>query len=597
MVGRVRVAFAVVVLALAVSSIIILALSSTQVTPKPFLTRRGFGYELSYFNVSTLNHPVVIFRGFMGSAPVPFTISLFAITPRHMYTIGYYSGYGLVTVNLTGSLIRYIAGRWVSEFNGAFSPSLIAFITYGEGNRTWTVIATIPYNPGWVINQKPVEITVNAYFSAVKPAIVMPIRAVDPRHVGSLANAAIGNIIRPSMLTPPPGGASGSVYGYTYVGSCIGNSNIAPPPPPQNPPSCYGLQCYYWSLQQCSEFNGSIPLLFVGWSQNAIQSINGIFIDDITGTAQSGSGLFGTLNNSGALVLVGPTYTFSQSYIIESPIGSQVCIVYGPSLTFTEGICPANNVGSPIYYVPSSGFFYIGLPGYVAYVAFQEYYSNGLYTIPMNNWANGTEPLSLLPSDFITVGNYLFVYPYIDVGNGSITGEFTGILYLYNTYNQLIINLDDGYYYWSGAQGSECSSPPYGYQELSSNLAYVEYSLSNIMTTYQPNPVGIVYLLGSLLLGAYTGGSSTIVNYVITGLNEALTIAGSFINTNLVNQNQFSIGANVYVYFNPSSSTSFYITLIGSPQATNPSGSSSVYPSGMIVNASDYYLGVLECNT
>ena len=78
------------------------------------------------------------------------------------------------------------------------------------------------------------------------------------------------------------------------------------------------------------------------------------------------------------------------------------------------------------------------------------------------------------------------------------------------------------------------------------------------MTTYQPNPVGIVYLLGSLLLGAYTGGSSTIVNYVITGLNEALTIAGSFINTNLVNQNQFSIGANVYVYFNPSSSTSFY---------------------------------------
>ncbi|MFP3234657.1 MAG: hypothetical protein RXR08_13720, partial [Sulfolobaceae archaeon] len=43
-----------------------------------------------------------------------------------------------------------------------FSPSLIAFITYGEGNRTWTVIATIPYNPGWVINQKPVEITVTS---------------------------------------------------------------------------------------------------------------------------------------------------------------------------------------------------------------------------------------------------------------------------------------------------------------------------------------------------------------------------------------------------------------------------------------------------
>jgi hypothetical protein len=441
------------------------------------------------------------------------------------------------------------------------------------------VITAIPYKPSWVVSQEPIEITVNANFTAVKPAIVMP-------------------VTKPTGTTQskPTNGLNSDPFGYTYVGSCIGNPYVAYPPPPPQPPR--GAYDYYWVLQQCSEFEGPIPLLFVGWSQNAIQSISGIFISNIGGTAQSGSGLFGTLNDSGALVLVGPTITFSQSYTIEMPNGnSQVCVVYGPSLTFTGGYCPANNIGSPIYYVPSSGFFYIGLPGNVSYVAFQEYESNYGYSTPQNVWANGTEPLSLLPSDFSTAGNGLFVYPYIDVGNGSITGMFTGILYLYNTYNQLVINLDYGYN--SIANESACSSPQYIYENLSSNLAYVEYRLSDIMTTYQPNPVGIAFLLGSLLLGAFVGGAPSIVGYVIFGLKTALTIAQVFIHANLVNQNQFSIGANVYVYFNPSSSSSFYITLIGSPQATSPSGSSSIYPMGMIINATNYYLGFYppECNT
>jgi hypothetical protein len=571
-----RTSLAVVILALAVVSIAVLALVQTPVVPKPFMTLHGLGYEVDYYNVSTFNYPVIVFRGFMNGEPVFFTVSLFAMAPSHIYTVGYYSGYGSVVVNLTGSLVRYIASRWVSEFNGALNPSLIAFITYGEGNKTWTVITAIPYKPSWVVSREPIEITVNANFTAVRLVIAVPMT----KPIGTTQ----------SDSTNGPGS---DPFGYTYVGSCMGNANVYPPPPPQSSPSCgkYGTQCYYWALQQCSAFKGPIPLFFVGCSQNAIQSISSIVINNIGGTAQSGSELFGTLNDSGALVLVGPTYTFSQSYTIEMPNGnSQVCVVYGPSLTFTGGVCPANNIASPIYYVPSSGFFYIGLPGNVSYVAFQEY--EGGYG-PLDNWANGTEPLSLLPSDFSTAGNGLFVYPYIDVGNGSITGMFTGILYLYNTYNQLVINLDYGYN--SIANESACSSPQYIYESLSSNLAYVEYRLSDIMTTYQPNPVDIAFLLGSLLLGAFTVGAPSIVGYVIFSLKTALTIAEVFIHANLVNQNQFSIGANVYVYFNPSSSSSFYITLIGSPQATSPSGSSSIYPMGIIINASNYYLGLREC--
>jgi hypothetical protein len=565
---RVRALLVVVVLALAVFSVVVLALVQTPVVPKPFMTLRGLGYLVDYYGVSAFNYPVIVFRGFMNGEPVFFTVSLFAMAPNHIYTVGYYSGYGSVVVNLTGSLVRYIASRWVSEFNGALNPSLIAFITYGEGNKTWTVITAIPYKPSWVVSREPIEITVNANFTAVRPVIAVPVT----KPIGTTQ----------SDSTNGPGS---DPFGYTYVGSCMGNANVYPPPPPQSPPSCgkYGTQCYYWALQQCSAFEGPIPLFFVGWSQNAIQSISSIVINNIDGTAQSGSGLFGTLNDSGNLVLVGPTYTFSQSYTIEMPNGlSGVNITYGPSLTQTTSI------GLPglVYTVPSSGFFYIGLPGNVSYVAFQEYESNYGYSTPQNVWANGTEPLSLSPKDF--AGNYLLVYPYIDVGNGSITGMFAKVLHAYEMRRQLVVSLDDGYN--SVANVSACPSPLYGYQELTGNLAFVEYTLGNAITTYSPRPVNIASLLELLLPGVYVGEVPTIVGHLIIGPGTASTIAGVFIDTN-----HLLIGANVYVNFNPSLSSSFYITLIGSPQATSPVGSSSIYPMGMIINASNYYLGLREC--
>jgi len=459
-------------------------------------------------------------------------------------------------------LVRYIASRWVSEFNGALNPSLIAFITYGEGNKSWTVIAAIPYKPSWVVSREPIEITVNANFTAVKPAIVMPVT----KPTGTTQNN-------------PTNGLNSDPFGYTYEGSCIGNPNVTYPPPPSLPPR--GPYDYYWVLQQCSEFEGPIPLLFVGWSQNAIQNVNSIVINNIGGTAQSGSGLFGTVNESGNLVLVGPTYTFSQSYTIEMANGlSGVNITYGSSLTQTISYM---TIPALMYTVPSSGYFYVGLPGRIAYVAFQEYLDDE----PLNNWANGTEPLSLLPEDFFA-GNYLLVYPYIDVGNGSITGMFAEVLHAYEMRRQLVVSLDDGYN--SVANVSACLSPLYGYQELTGNLAFVEYTLGNAITTYSPRPVNIAPLLESLLPGVYVGEAPTIVGHLITGPGTASTIAGAFIDTN-----HLLIGANVYVNFNPSSSSSFYITLIGSPQATNPGGSSSIYPMGMIINATNYYLGLREC--
>ncbi len=200
-----------------------------------------------------------------------------------------------------------------------------------------------------------------------------------------------------------------------------------------------------------------MPLIFVGWSANALQNINSILINNIGGgTAQSGSGLFGVLNESGinvpnGLVLVGgPTYTFSNTYIIELPnaIGN-VFIEYGP---LNEEI----TTGNVYYSVPSNGFFYVGLPSYVAYVAFQEYEIAPGLSEPTGFWANGTESLAPLESDFN--GQYLYVYPYLDVGNGSMTGVFNGVVYMYQNYGQLLINLLDTYMYKQGLGWSPCSN-------------------------------------------------------------------------------------------------------------------------------------------
>ena len=262
---------------------------------------------------------------------------------------------------------------------------------------------------------------------------------------------------------------------------------------------------------------------------------------------------------------------------------SGVNITYGSSLTQTTSI------GLPglVCTVPSSGFFYIGLSGRIAYVAFQEYLNDE----PLNNWANGTEPLSLLPQDFFD-NKYLYVYPYIDVGNGSITGMFTGVLAILQQYGELVVNLYDDFYY-SGGSGSPLCGSSMG----ATGPNYIEYTLSSVVNTYSPNPVGIGFELGSLIAGAVFWGIPDIPEVLGIGIESALTVAHAILAPNLVNNNQFSINANVYIYWQPSSQ--FYVTLIGSPEITSLAGSQNVYPMGLIVNYSQPYLNYLvgaQCN-
>ena len=111
------------------------------------MTLTGQAYEINYYNVTTLPTPTLIIHGYMNGVPVPFTVSLFAITPRKIYTVGYYYGVGTVSISLTNAIMSKVANTWLIEYGDNAMPSLMAFITYGSNNETWTVIMAILYNP------------------------------------------------------------------------------------------------------------------------------------------------------------------------------------------------------------------------------------------------------------------------------------------------------------------------------------------------------------------------------------------------------------------------------------------------------------------
>ena len=179
------------------------------------------------------------------------------------------------------------------------------------------------------------------------------------------------------------------------------------------------------------------------------------------------------INVSNGLVIVNPTYTLSNTYTIEMPNEiSGVGITHGPLNEETIDT-------ALIYTVPNGGFFYIGLPSYVAYVTFQEYEAASSYSKPTGFWINGMQTLAPLPTDFS--GSYLYVYPYLDIGNGSITSFFLGILHAVRKYGKILINLDDAYSTVSPYCGPAPSSTGY-----SGKRYYMECTLSLAAATYSP---------------------------------------------------------------------------------------------------------------
>ncbi|GAB6943745.1 hypothetical protein JCM14467A_05270 [Vulcanisaeta sp. JCM 14467] len=563
------------ILAAAALSIAFITLAQAQVQPKPFMTLKGETTRIDYYNMSSITAPTLVIRAYLNNTPAPITVSLFAFTPTKIYTIGYYYGVGAVTINLTNPLMTNVASAW--KVAGLW-PSLLAFITY-TSNETHTIrfmILAIPYNPSWIISREHIAIMASVNLTMAKP---LPI----PRNLTKLT----------TTLTTNAKANASDPYGYTYVGSCMGNST---PWSPFSLPYFPGLGATGWQLESCYEFEGPIPLFFVSWGSgiwdNGVTKM-GVIMSN--GQVQAGSGFYASYaiyNTSGYYIMSttsnGPTITFSQSanmYLYSTSCGY---IIGGVSIHYGNSLSESCGSTSVKYYVPGSGTIYIGPSGYVAAVTYYYCSFQGDTCTP-TYIANGTMVLGVTS---LISGN-LYVYPYLDIGNGSVTNNLA-VLINQGLAGEAFSVLDGQYISYNPSAESSptyvqaCSNAP---TPSSMSSSVVEYNLQKVLVTYNP---------GIPAWGAGIGGvlAEIIVEYIFDELppvvGPLIGFAVSYI-LNYLTSSTATIYQNyvVNIFTNPDTSWQFYTTFVGSPAITASSGNEYYWPTGIVINGSGYYLDYL----
>jgi len=544
------------IMAMAVTMTLIISQSITRLMPfkvikTPYLTTE-------YFNHST-SAPQLIIKAYLHGKPINATVSLFAITQRYIIPIGYYSS----VIMLNNSLIINASRTWFNNYGNTMWPSLLAIVTYINGDEAYNAFTAIPYPPSYIIEDKPLTIVSIVNMSGIKPTAVKGEGLAPTPSSMSGASRAEAN-------TSP--GSGGGDYGYTYVGSCGIDDTYAP-------------LSGGWVLKDCQEYQGPLTQLFIGWSKNTPSKtgIEWFSFWNIGGGVPSGNGFYGTVNEVDPTGysftnLVGPLITFSQNMNIELTNGWAFVEVQ-PDTSLSEGVYreSAQN-GGLVYWVNGSGFVYLYFDGYVAVVSWYQP-STGV-------WANGTYVLGLASDSYPGSGDTLYLLPGIDMGNGPVTGMFKG--YLDAGYDISRLITDGSWFSSSNGISTQCNIE---YSAESSDE--VEYSFSNVISSYGSTPVGIAYaagsVIGSVIISIISLGLSPPVGITLSTAYSIIDAAVGFMTPTTAQQVQFYENANVAITYNPNS-YGFYTAFLG-VEAYNPStGGVYYWPMGMIINYTSYYL-------
>ncbi|WP_148224624.1 hypothetical protein [Vulcanisaeta moutnovskia] len=558
----------IAILIMAITAIITLAASSaSQFTTqlRPFKVIKTPYSIIEYFNYSSVSEPQLIIRAYFQNKPINITVSLFAITQRYIIPIGYYRGFGLVSIALDNSSVINASEAWFSHYGDAVWPSLLAIVTYINNDEVYNAFIAIPYPPSYITWNKPLTIVSIVNMSSIKPIVI--------RGKGSMPSSALYNSIKDPVNTPQVNtspGSGGGNYGYTYVGSCEISDTYAPEPGSG------------WVLEDCQEYQGPLVQFFIGWSENALSN-SGIELFsfwDVYGGVPSGNGFYGTVNETNPstgysfINLVGPLITFNQNMNIELANGWSFVEVQ-PDLSLSEGTYQESTQnGGLIYQVNGPGFVYLYFDSYVAFVSWYQP-STGI-------WANGTYVLGLASDSYPGSGNTLYLLPGIDMGNGPVSGMFNGYFSTGYSISQLIT--DGSWFSSSNGVSTQCNIE---YSGVTSNE--IAYFFDNVISSYGPTPAGIAYAVGSVLASIFISFISPPAGVALSTVFSIVDTAVGFMIPTTAQQVQFYENANVAIEFNPNN-YNFYTTFLG-VEAYNPStGNTYYWPMGMIINYTSYYL-------
>jgi hypothetical protein len=393
-------ALSLVVLALAIFSIAILVANSIYAVPSLTSSIRigNFG-EVNYYASQPVPGvpPGLLVRVFLinGSVvePVRAFIDVYANAPSGIVHVA--MGYSTnLIVPFNDSNWQYVLGKWASlgiPFSD-YETSMLIFITYVKGNESWILPLVIPYNVGWVISEttqttSPRYIVVNAFINVneLRPNKVVPVKLN-------------------STVTDPQ--IFGTYYNYT-----IYNCSLSGPKPPQYPSAPTSLYMFK-PTSACDGINGSLPIAWVTWGRDVLQSKgdSGLVIDL--------SIYFSGTMNWDAMATnygnIGTSYSAKENWGPDSSnfiLGSQVTqpgSLYWYYKGATWGI-----VNYEVYYVDtySGNYYQVGITtvSEVLYVPPNDYYAATF------DYGNGT--ISLLYNGTIPTSRQYFGYPALNASS------------------------------------------------------------------------------------------------------------------------------------------------------------------------------------
>lgn len=195
---------------------------------------------------------------------------------------------------------------------------------------------------------------------------------------------------------------------------------------------------------------------------------------------------------------------------------------------------------------------------------------------------NGTMLLSMDPQSY---PGYVAVnlYPFIDVGNGTISGA--AVAFSEMGYSGSLSIMDCQFYYYNLAIGlqivDECKQSP---QPSVYSSGSVGYNLQSILNTYGP---------GMPAWGASLGDTIAELLMDIAELTELSPFAGFALSSILSyykpSASSLYLNVGVNIKTNSSRLWSFYTAFIDSP-VYEEQGINSYNPFGIIMNSSNYYL-------
>lgn len=150
-----------------------------------------------------------------------------------------------------------LRSTWHSIQPGLYT-ALLVFVTYQTPRGIYIKSFTVPYAPAppLYIGNESYVITINAKINTAAPPDIpiSQLKSVGPPAITKPTLVLTNNTDQPNQLY-----------------DCASQSTEAPLYAPGTTPSAYG----YLALANCTGYNGTIPLLWVSWSQRVINVLSG----------------------------------------------------------------------------------------------------------------------------------------------------------------------------------------------------------------------------------------------------------------------------------------------------------------------------------